>query len=138
MTMTIGRLAARAGVNVETVRYYQRRALLDEPPKPERGVRSYEARHLERLDFIRRAQAMGFTLEEIRQLDALGRSASCGETRDLAAAKLVLVRARIAQLCELETELASIVERCDSTEASQPCPALQDFSRRSSDGEQGL
>lgn len=133
MSMTIGRLAAGAGVSVETVRYYQRRGLLDEPQKPERGVRAYGAKHAERLDFIRRAQAMGFTLEEVRQLDALNHTGNCADTRDLAAAKLALVRTRIAELCRLETELASMVERCDSNASSQPCPALVDFSKRSSD-----
>lgn len=64
----------------------------DEPQKPERGVRAYGAKHAERLDFIRRAQAMGFTLEEVRQLDALNRTGNCADTRDLAAAKLALVR----------------------------------------------
>ena len=132
VSMTIGRLAAAAGVSVETVRYYQRRALLEEPLKPDRGVRAYGAQHLERLDFIRRAQAMGFTLEEVRQLDALNRTGSCAETRGLAAAKLAIVRTRILELCRLETELASLVERCDSTVAGQPCPAQVDFARRSS------
>jgi MerR family mercuric resistance operon transcriptional regulator len=133
MSMTIGRLAASAGVNVETVRYYQRRGLLHEPQKPDRGVRSYGPQHLERLDFIRRAQTMGFTLEEVRQLDALNRTGSCGETRDLAATKLEVVRARIAELTRLEAELSSMVERCDSTAASEPCPALVYFARRDSD-----
>lgn len=133
MSMTIGRLAAGAGVGVETVRYYQRRGLLDEPHKPERGVRAYGTQHVERLGFIRRAQAMGFTLEEVRQLDALNRTGNCAQTRHLAAAKLAVVRTRIAELCQLETELASLVERCDSNASSQPCPALVDFSRRRAD-----
>ena len=77
--MTIGRLAATAGVSVETIRYYQRRGLLDEPRKPFRGFRHYPADMAKRVRFIKRAQALGFTLEEIVSLLRLDGADCCAE-----------------------------------------------------------
>lgn len=74
-TLTIGKLAESAGVNVETIRYYQRRGLLDEPQKPVEGYRRYPAYMVKRIRFIKRAQALGFTLEDVTgllRLDAVG------------------------------------------------------------------
>lgn len=123
--MTIKRLAESAGVNVETVRYYQRRGLLREPPRPKgAGIRRYGDEDAARLSFIRRAQAMGFSLAEIAKLqDADGRHA-CEHTQQLAEHRLGDVRARIVALQLLESELVSLVEECARTPTGCACPAL--------------
>jgi MerR family mercuric resistance operon transcriptional regulator len=96
--MTIGRLAETAGVGVETIRYYQRRGLLDEPRKPFRGHRHYPADMAKHVRFIKRAQALGFTLEEIASLLRLDGADCCSDTRELAAHK-VFDRGEIARPC---------------------------------------
>ena len=84
-TYTIGQLAAEAGVNVETVRYYQRRKLMPEPARPQGGTRRYNETDAERLRFIKRAQVMGFALVDVESLLSLRTRRSCQKTRDLAA-----------------------------------------------------
>lgn len=82
-SLTIGILAKRGGVNVETIRYYQRRALLNVPSKPNGGFRRYSEESVKRVLFIKRAQTLGFTLEEIQGLLALDGRKACVETREL-------------------------------------------------------
>jgi MerR family mercuric resistance operon transcriptional regulator len=89
--VTIGKLAEAAGVNVETIRYYQRRGLLEEPAKPLYGQRRYSSEQAKRVRFIKRAQAPGFTLAEVGQLLLLNEARSCKTTRALAAHKLELI-----------------------------------------------
>ena len=96
--LTIGRLADQAGVNVETIRYYQRRGLVPEPDKPINGHRRYAAEASRRVRFIKRAQVLGFTLEEIGGLIQLDESHACSETRELAARKLDVIDAKLADL----------------------------------------
>lgn len=83
--LTIGRLATAAGVNVETVRYYQRRRLMTEPERPMNGQRRYGIDAVKRVRFIKRAQGLGLTLDEIGSLLDLDESRACAETRELAA-----------------------------------------------------
>lgn len=94
--LTIGKLADAAGVNVETIRYYQRRGLLDEPAKPLGGHRRYPVDMVKRLRFIKRAQALGFTLSEVGGLLTLDESCACAETRARAARKLALIEQKMA------------------------------------------
>lgn len=122
---TIGRLAAAAGVNVETIRYYQRLKLLAEPARPLGGIRRYSEAHAEQLRFIRRAQAMGFALAEIASLLTLQTQRSCRATRELAAAKLGLVDARIRELRHLQRELAGLIADCDANAEDGACPVIQ-------------
>lgn len=129
---TIGRLARAGGVNVETVRYYQRRRLLAVPAKRARGFRYYGPETLGRLRFIRRAQALGLSLEDIRQLLELDRKRACGTTRTLAAQRLALVEARLEDLTLLRDALAALVRECDERGGSS-CPIL---TRLSSDTEE--
>ena len=98
ITLTIGRLAVEAGVNVETIRYYQRRALLPAPDKPTQGHRRYAGDAVKRVRFIKRAQALGFTLEEIGSLLALDEARARAETRNLAAHKLQAIEDKLADL----------------------------------------
>lgn len=126
-SFTIGRLAAGADVNVETIRYYQRRGLLSEPARPAGGIRRYGGSHLARLQFIRRAQVVGFTLDEIADLLAVTGRQSCAETRALTCRKLVDIRHRMAQLQRLEADLEQLLAACDEAPANTPCPALAWF-----------
>src|SRR5579863_7744878 len=103
---TIARLATAAGVHVETIRYYQRLKLVPEPPRPLGGIRRYTEADADRLRFIKRAQAMGFTIAEIANLLTLQRRGACHATRELAATKLHLVDKRIRELRLLRQELA--------------------------------
>ncbi|MFA9460318.1 MerR family transcriptional regulator [Thiohalorhabdus sp. Cl-TMA] len=109
--MTIGVLAQKAGVNVETVRYYQRKGLLPEPPRPPGGVRYYGTEVIDRIRFIKRAQYLGFTLREVGELLAFG-SGSCKDVEGLAAAKLSEVEARISDLQAIRQELERLLEQC--------------------------
>jgi MerR family mercuric resistance operon transcriptional regulator len=122
--LTIGALAAAAGVQVETVRYYQRRGLITEPVRPRGGVRRYTSDDADRLRFIKRAQAMGFALAEIENLLKLRTRRSCRATRELAQAKLNLVTARIRELHQLRKELVILVADCDSNTEDTRCPLM--------------
>ena len=122
---TIARLAEAAGVHVETIRYYQRRKLLREPPRPAGGVRQYTETDAGHLRFIKRAQAMGFTLAEITSLLALQQRRSCRATRELAAAKLQLIDARLRELRHLRKELAAVIAGCDANTDDSQCPVIQ-------------
>lgn len=129
---TIARLAGAAGVHIETIRYYQRLKLVPEPLRPVGGIRRYSDTDAERLRFIKRAQAMGFTLAEIRSLIALQQRRSCRATRDLAATKLDLVDARIRELRDLRKELAGLIADCDANTQDTRCPVIQRLATRPS------
>jgi MerR family mercuric resistance operon transcriptional regulator len=120
---TIGRLARAGGVNVETVRYYQRRRLLTVPIKRARGFRYYGPETLKRLRFIRRAQSLGLSLEDIRQLLGLDRKRACNITRALAAQRLMLVETKLKDLTMLRDGLAALIQECDERGGSS-CPIL--------------
>jgi MerR family mercuric resistance operon transcriptional regulator len=122
--LTIGKLAESAGVNIETIRYYQRRELIDEPKKPERGHRRYPADTARRVRFIKRAQALGFTLDEVAGLLRLDASSACSETRELAARKLALIQQKLAELGAIRKGLARLVAKC-GTGRNRPCPIIQ-------------
>lgn len=126
MSWTIGQLARRNDVGVETVRFYERRGLLRQPEKPANGRRLYTAQHDRCLRFIRRAQRLGFSLDEIALLLELSASGSDGvrETKVRAEAKLSEVRARVAALQRVERALASLTEACPGCGPSEHCPIL--------------
>ena len=123
-SMTISRLAEAGGVHIETVRYYQRRGLLSEPARPAGGVRRYGAADVGRLQFIRRAQAMGFSLDEVADLLALKGQRACKETQLLTERKLAEVRRRLEGLRQLEAELEHLVDECCQAAMGAPCPTL--------------
>ena len=127
MDYTIGRLAQAVGVNVETVRYYQRRGLLDTPLRRTSGFHHYSENDAELLRFIKRAQGSGFTLAEIEALLALRVSKSCKETRALAAKKLAMVEERLRDLRRLRRELRAWVDACDHNPKNSPCPTIRRF-----------
>lgn len=117
---TIGKLAAAAGVNVETVRYYERRGLIAQPVASG-GYRRYSDAHLERIAFIRRAQGMGFSLEEIAELMQLNDMTDHLQARQLAEAKIATIRERIAHLQQMQSALQHLVNTC---EPGKPCPII--------------
>lgn len=122
--LTIGRVAEAAGVNVETIRFYQRQGLLEAPPKPPGGVRRYGGEVVARLRFIKRAQQLGFSLAEVQRLLVLEDPQSCGKARSLAAEKLTLVEARIADLERMRGVLKELVARCDVRRGKVACPII--------------
>lgn len=128
-SMTIGTLAKEAHVNVETVRYYQRRRLLGTPARPLGGVRRYGEDALARIEFIRRAQDLGFTLDEIAALLKLERVSACRPARALAAKKLALVDARLHDLGRLKAVLEELIARCDAG-AARGCAIIESLSER--------
>ena len=121
---SIGKLAQAAQVSVETIRYYERRGLITQPPKPAQGYRTYTKATLARILFIKRAQELGFTLEEIDNLLALGES-HCSEVQELAESKLVSVRSKINDLCRLERVLEGLVTQCRSNPDNTACPIVE-------------
>jgi MerR family mercuric resistance operon transcriptional regulator len=128
-TLTIGALAGAAGVGVETVRYYQRRGLLPQPRRPSGGIRRYAQADVARLKFVKAAQRLGFSLDEVMQLLELDDGTRCSQARALAGAHLVEVRQRLRDLRRVEATLARLVQQCQSTRATVSCPliaALQD------------
>lgn len=129
--LTIGRLAKAAGVNVETIRYYQRRKLLDEPSKPLGGHRRYAPADAQRVRFIKRAQHLGFTLEEVTGLLRLEDGQSCRDTRLLAEHKLALIEERIADLTRMRRLLTGLIAECARGQRPRSCPIIATLSANS-------
>jgi MerR family transcriptional regulator, mercuric resistance operon regulatory protein len=125
---TIGALAKAAGVGVETVRYYQRRGLLPEPPRPPGEVRRYGEQDVKRLRFIRSAQTAGFTLAEIGELLELSAADDRQRARELAEARVAELDSKIAELSRARDALAGLASDCAATRAG-PCPILDAFDR---------
>jgi len=126
--LTIGRLARAADVNVETIRYYQRRGLLDEPCKPLGGHRRYAPAAAKRVRFIKRAQQLGFTLEEVAGLLKLEDGQSCRETRLLAEHKLEMIEERISDLNRMRRLLKGLISACMAGERPRSCPIITTLS----------
>lgn len=129
-TLTISRLARAAGVGIDTVRYYERAGLLPEPPRRGSGYRDYPPASLQRLQFIRRAKALGFSLEEIRELLQLSTDSGRGVAgvKASAEAKLQLVDERIAELQRVRDGLRELVRACPGHGELQSCPILNALS----------
>jgi MerR family mercuric resistance operon transcriptional regulator len=124
--LTIGKLAETAGVNFETVRYYERIGLMPAPSRTEGGHRAYSNEHVQRLSFIRRARDLGFSIDSIRALLALAapNQYSCAEARGIALAHLTDIRRKLTDLKRLESILAATIAEC-SGERSVTCPVLE-------------
>ena len=122
--LTIGAFAKAAGVNVETIRFYQRRGLLAEPERPLGGIRRYGEADVARLRFVKSAQRLGFSLDEIAELLRLEDGAHCREAATLATLRLADVRARLADLRRMERALSGLVRRCGSRRGQVSCPLI--------------
>jgi MerR family mercuric resistance operon transcriptional regulator len=130
-SFTIGTLAKKAGVNVETIRFYQRRGLLVEPVKPFKGIRQYTERDLQRVRFIKQGQKLGFVLDEISELLSLEDGQHCQEAKEIALRKLILIRERIEGLRTMEIALSNLVESCAGNTDSVLCPIIHALLKRS-------
>ncbi len=122
---TIGRLSGEAGVNIETIRYYERIGLLPAPPRTTSGRRLYDRTSVQRLGFVRRARELGFSIDEIRALLAMaGGGERCKDVRALTVRHLDDVRAKIADLQRLERTLSKAAALCRGAK-SAPCPIIE-------------
>ncbi len=128
--LSIGELSRRTGVNIETIRYYERIKMMPAPPRTASGRRVYGPAETRSLAFIRRSRELGFTLEEIRALLALsaddGKN-TCADVRQLAASHLADIRAKIADLRAMASVLSDAVRRCDAGELPG-CPLIDALS----------
>jgi len=122
--LTIGAFAKAAEVNVETIRFYQRKGLLREPDKPYGGIRRYDESHVMRVRFVKSAQRLGFSLDEIAELLKLQDGAGCEEASLLAERKLADVQEKLANLVRMETALSELVRACHATKARVSCPLI--------------
>jgi MerR family mercuric resistance operon transcriptional regulator len=125
VSLSIGELSRLTGVNIETIRYYERVKMLPPPPRTGGGRRVYGLEGKRALAFIRRGRELGFTLDEIRALLDLGApgDASCAEVKAIASTHLASVQSKIADLVRLEAVLADAVARCTG-ETTPVCPVL--------------
>jgi MerR family transcriptional regulator, copper efflux regulator len=133
-SLTIGRLAKQAGVNLETVRYYERRGLLPKPPRSASGYRLFPSDAARRLRFIRRAQELGFSLKEIRELLSLrvSRTTTSKDIRARAEAKIADVEAKIKSLEAMKKTLNKLTKVCDGCSPLAACPILDSLDREES------
>lgn len=127
--LSIGQLAGKAGVSVETVRFYERKGLLPAAPRSAAGYRQYSAESVRRLRFVQRAKDVGFTLAEIGELLALRTEpdASCADVRARAAARIALIDGKLAALTRMKRALAELAERCTGEGPVSGCPILDAF-----------
>jgi MerR family copper efflux transcriptional regulator len=121
----IGVLAKRAGVGIDTVRYYERQGLLEPTERLASGYRRYSRHELSRLRFIRKAQSLGFSLGEIRELLALSSHRSVARVKEKAQAKLADVDRRIQELQRMRAALGELVQACPGHGSTEDCPILQ-------------
>jgi MerR family mercuric resistance operon transcriptional regulator len=122
---TIGGVARAAGVNVETVRYYQRMGLVPVPKRAYGSFRNYPPEIVTRVRFIKRAQHLGFTLAEVKSLLALDDGQSCGKAQGLAATKLAVIEARIADLNRMRRTLKDLIAQCGAGGGRVRCPIIE-------------
>ena len=121
---TISKLAKKANVGVETIRFYERKGLLEQPIKPIQGYRQYTEQALSRLLFIKRAQYLGFTLAEISSLLILSAS-NCEDVQQLAEQKLAVIEDKLSDLLNLKESLVSLVSDCKNNPSDKDCPIIQ-------------
>ncbi len=122
---SIGKLSAETGVNIETIRYYERIAIMPAPPRTDGGQRVYGNDHLKRLTFIRRSRELGFSLDEVRALLGLagGHALTCAEVSDMAQAHIAGIRQKVKDLRKLERVLTDLAARCHGRKVPE-CPIL--------------
>jgi MerR family transcriptional regulator, mercuric resistance operon regulatory protein len=121
---TIGALAVAAEVGVETIRFYQRKGLLNEPDRPPGGIRRYDQRDVARVRFIKAAQRLGFSLDEVVGLLVLDDGTHCDDARRLAEHKLAMVKEKLAGLRRIERALADMISQCKSSSGKVCCPMI--------------
>ncbi len=125
--MTIGRLAKEAGVNIETIRYYERRGLIQRPPRRESGYRQYTRETLARLRFIKRAKLLGFSLREIQEILSLrlAPETTCSDVRIRVERKIADIDERIQALQEMKKALTTLARQCSGDAPAGECPIIE-------------
>ena len=123
-SLTIGAFAKAAGVNVETIRFYQRKGLLAEPDKPHGSIRRYGTADVTRVRFVKSAQGLGFSLDEVAELLRLDDGTHCRDASVLAERKLADVRAKVADLMRMEHVLSDLVHACHARRGNISCPLI--------------
>ncbi|MCU0654842.1 MAG: MerR family DNA-binding protein [Polyangiaceae bacterium] len=128
--LSIGQLAQRCGIGVETIRFYERRGLLDQPPRPASGYRRYPAAAVDRIFFLKRAKDLGFSLTEIRELISLRdrRTEGCESVLERSKKKIEEIEERISALETLRRDLLALVATCDGQVPLDRCRILQALS----------
>lgn len=127
--ITINTIAKKAGIGIETIRYYQRIGLIEKPEKPLIGYRVYSQDIIARLFFIQRAKELGFSLAEISNLLALG-DGRCMETKELARHKLEIIKCKLHDLQAIASTLEKLIQSCESNSALQGCPIITAILKR--------
>ncbi len=126
-TLRTGEVAARSGVNVETLRYYERRGILANPGRRRSGYREYPPDTVRLVRFVKKAQGLGFTLAEVQELLRLrsDRTASCSDVRAAAVAKIADIDAKLRSLAAMRSALDALVASCKRGRSTRECPILE-------------
>ena len=126
-TLTIGQLAEKVNVNVETIRYYERRGLMPEPPRSESGYRNYPQDSVARIRFIIHAKELGFSLKEVSELLSLrvDRYNSCNDVKKMAEVKITDIEEKIRILLEMKNALIKLKTECNGRGPTSECPLLE-------------
>lgn len=127
--LTIGQVAKRGEVNIETIRYYERQGLIQPPPRRESGYRQYPEDTINRVRFIKRAQELGFSLKEVAELLSLrvGPNSTCGDVKKIADGKIAEIEGKIRTLKRMRDALTLLVETCEESRQAEECPILWAF-----------
>ncbi len=125
--LTIGQLAKKAGVNIDTIRYYEKQGLIPKPSRRESGYRQYSEDSVKRILFIKRAKELGFSLKEISELLSLrlGSSTTCGDVKKRADIKIAEIGEKIQTLQRMKTALIKLVKACEENRQAGECPMLE-------------
>jgi MerR family transcriptional regulator, Zn(II)-responsive regulator of zntA len=137
----IGKVSEQTGLSVDAIRFYEKQRLLEHPPRTEGGFRLFNTQDIQRIQFIRRAQRLGFSLPEIRELLVIERDEgeTCSHVRELLQAKVAEIRGKVEALCLLEGQLTRKLRKCErklnASDASHDsrCPVLDEIVRGGSD-----
>ena len=130
--LTIGQVARRAGVGIETIRFYERAGLIADPPRRASGYRAYPPEVVARIDFIRRAKELGFTLKEVGELLELKvhPRRSCATVKKNAEAKIADIDQKVSLLRKMRRSLLALTKACDARTPTDECPILESLSHR--------
>ena len=130
--LTIGQCARKAQVNVDTIRYYERRGLIPEPPRRQSGYRQYHENDVARIQFIKRAQELGFTLNEVEELLALrvDPTTKCVDVKEQTEGKIADISAKIKTLQRMKRVLTQLAASCDARAPTNECPILEALDRK--------
>ena len=136
-SLTIAAVAKAAGVGVETVRFYERRGLVPQPKRELGSIRRYAPEHVKRIRFVKRAQELGFTLEEIESLLELQDGTDRRTIRTISTRRLEQIRSRIADLKRMEKALAHVLHECEARGGAPHCPIIEAIAQMQSPAGQG-